>query len=189
MVEIAEGRADALAGLAASSRRVAAADMTSLPAAARFVFRGREGAIEPAGRAFGVGLPRAACRFAEADGRLAAWLGPDEWLLVAPGADAGPIAAAIEAETAAVPHSLVDVGQRQVAIEVSGPAAATVINAGCPLDLSPEAFPAGMAARTVLAKAEIVLFRTAPETFRIEVWRSFAAYVWQSLDEARREFV
>jgi sarcosine oxidase subunit gamma len=45
-----------------------------------------------------------------------------------------------------------------------------------------------MCTRTVLGKAEIVLWRTAPDIFRIEVWRSFAAYVWLFLDEARGEF-
>jgi sarcosine oxidase subunit gamma len=45
-----------------------------------------------------------------------------------------------------------------------------------------------MCTRTVLAKAEIVLWRTAPHVFKVEVWRSFAAYVWQFLNEARGEF-
>jgi sarcosine oxidase subunit gamma len=62
-----------------------------------------------------------------------------------------------------------------------------VLNCGCPLDLDIGAFAVGMCARTVLAKAEIVLWRTAPDRFRIEVWRSFAAYVWGVLEEARRE--
>jgi sarcosine oxidase subunit gamma len=181
-------RASALAALAAAAKPVPAAALAPLPEAARFVFRAREGAIEPAGRAFGPALPREARRFVAATGRIAVWLGPDEWLLIAPGEEAAPIAAAIEAETAAAPHSLVDVSHRSVGIEVSGGEAAAVLNAGCPLDLSAEAFPVGAATRTVLAKAEIVLMRTGPETFRIDVWRSFAAYVWQYLEEARREF-
>jgi sarcosine oxidase subunit gamma len=43
-----------------------------------------------------------------------------------------------------------------------------------------------MCTRTVLAKAEVVLWRTAAETFRLEVWRSFVAYVSQFLAEAAR---
>ena len=46
-----------------------------------------------------------------------------------------------------------------------------------------------MCTRTVFGKAEIVLWRTAAETFRIEVARSFAPYVWACLEEARREFL
>lgn len=48
------------------------------------------------------------------------------------------------------------------------------------------AFPVGMCTRTLLGKAEIVLWRTAPEVFRIEVWRSFAAYLSAFLEEAAR---
>jgi sarcosine oxidase subunit gamma len=67
-----------------------------------------------------------------------------------------------------------------------GPQAATLLSAGCPLDLDDSAFPVGMCTRTVLAKAEVVLWRTGAEAFRIEVWRSFVAYVSQFLAEAAR---
>jgi len=45
-----------------------------------------------------------------------------------------------------------------------------------------------MCTRTVFAKAEIVLWRTAPDAFRIEVWRSFTDYVARLLGEAAREY-
>jgi len=45
-----------------------------------------------------------------------------------------------------------------------------------------------MCTRTLFGKAEIVLWRTTPDTFRIEVWRSFAPYVLGSLAEAAREY-
>jgi hypothetical protein len=73
-------------------------------------------------------------------------------------------------------------------IEVKGAKAAEAINGFCPLDLDTQAFPVGMCTRTVFGKAEIVLWRTAPETFRIEVWRSFASYVLGCLEEAGREY-
>jgi heterotetrameric sarcosine oxidase gamma subunit len=44
-----------------------------------------------------------------------------------------------------------------------------------------------MGTRTLLGKAAIVLWRTAADVFRIEVWRSFTPYVWACLEEARRE--
>ncbi len=43
-----------------------------------------------------------------------------------------------------------------------------------------------MCTRTMLAKAEVVLWRTGAQAFRLEVWRSFAAYVSQFLAEAAR---
>ena len=62
-----------------------------------------------------------------------------------------------------------------------------LLNAGCPLDLDSTAFPIGMCTRTVLAKAEIVLWRTGQDVFHVEVWRSFADYVSSFLAEVARE--
>lgn len=165
------------------------ARLAPLPPVSRLVLRGGPAAIEAAGGALGTALPRQACRAATAPGgRAALWLGPDEWLVLAPAADGPALAAALEGAMEGRPHSLVDVSDRQVGIEVSGPDAAAALNVGCPLDLGEGAFPVGMCTRTVLAKAEVVLWRTAPETFRVEVWRSFADYVWGYLEEASREF-
>ncbi len=52
---------------------------------------------------------------------------------------------------------------------VSGSRAARVVNAFCALDLHPSAFPVGMCTRTMLGKAEIILWRTEADTFRIDV--------------------
>ncbi len=165
------------------------AALTALPPVARFVLRGRPGAVEAAASAFGAPLPQLACRAVTVgEGRAALWLGPDEWLLLASPTDGPALAAALERALDGHPHSLVDVSHRQVGIEISGPDATAALNAGCPLDLDVPAFPPGMCTRTVLAKSEIVLWRTAAETFRVEVWRSFAAYVWSFLAEASREF-
>jgi sarcosine oxidase subunit gamma len=115
----------------------------------------------------------------------ALWLGPDEQLLL--GAEGADIATALEPALRALPHSLVDVSHRQTALQVSGPHATRLLSTGCPLDLDLASFPVGMCTRTVLAKAEIVLWRTSEHVFHIEVWRSFAAYVSEFLAEAARE--
>lgn len=159
-----------------------------LPPAARFILRGRPPAIAAAASAFGAALPQQACRATVAGDRAALWLGPDEWLLLTPEADSAALAGALEQAMAGKPHALADVSHRQVGIAVAGPHAAVVLNAGCPLDLDPGAFPPGMCTRTVLAKIEIVLWRTAPLLFHVEVSRSVAAYAWRFLAEASREF-
>jgi len=157
-----------------------------LPPAARWILRGDERVRVAAGSALKLALPEAACRAVSAGESAALWLGPDEWLLIAAERMAQETAAGLAAALAQLPHSLVDVGHRQIALEVSGRDAPTLLAAGCPLDLEASAFPVGMCTRTMLAKAEIVLWRTAPEVFRIEVWRSFAAYVASFLAEAAR---
>jgi len=45
-----------------------------------------------------------------------------------------------------------------------------------------------MCTRTVLAKADIVLWRTRDDAFHLEVWRSFSGYVTGLLGEIAREF-
>lgn len=153
--------------------------MSNAPAMARHVLRGRLEALSAAENALGFALPREACRSASLNGTHALWLGPDEWLLLsAPEAGLGDL---LEAAMGANPHSLVEVTDRQVGLVISGAEAETVLSVGCPLDLDQAAFPVGMCTRTVLSKAEIVLWRTGPQTFHLEVWRSFSAYLRQFL--------
>jgi sarcosine oxidase subunit gamma len=177
-----------LSTLAAAQLPSPAAALQVLPDAAKFIFRGRQEAVLAAGRAFGAALPETACRSAIGGERTALWLGPDEWLLIAPRQEEDEIAQTFAAALAGVPHALVAVSHRNCGVEIAGEQAATVLNGGCPLDLDLGAFPVGMCTRTILGKAEIVLWRTAVDTFRIEVWRSFASYVWNFLEEARSEF-
>lgn len=155
-------------------------------AAMRYILRGDAAVQAAAGEALGLAVPSEPCRAERAGERAALWLGPDEWLLLAP-AHAGPtLGSALAAKLAGLPHSLVDVGHRQIGLEIEGAAGATLLAAGCPLDLHQDAFPVGMCTRTMLGKSEITLWRVAPETFRLEVWRSFAAYVCGFLAESAR---
>jgi sarcosine oxidase, subunit gamma len=159
-----------------------------LPSATRFVFQGDAEARTAASTAWGVPFAEQACRAKTADERATLWLGPDEYLLWdgASGADPGgaaALAAAIERALGELPHALVDVSRRQIAMRLSGPRATDILSGGCPLDLDLEQFPVGACTRTVFAKADIVLWRTAPETFHLEVGRSFGAYVSGLLEE------
>jgi sarcosine oxidase subunit gamma len=160
--------------------------LAPLPPAARYILRGGAPVRAAAEKAAAVGIPAEACRAIAQEDRAALWLGPDEWLLIAPAAQGGALAGRLATALAGLPHSLVDVSHRQGAAELRGPQAATLLAAGCPLDLDASAFPVGMCTRTVLAKAEVVLWRTASEVFRIEVARSFVAYVSEFLAEAER---
>jgi sarcosine oxidase subunit gamma len=158
-----------------------------LPAATRLSLRGGPEAYRAASTAFGVELPSAACRAVTVGARAALWLGPDEQLLIAPESEGAAIAAALAAGLAGIPHSLVDVSHRQIALSVRGPHAEWLLAHGCPLDVSLAEFPVGMCTRTVFAKAEILLWRTAADAFRVEVWRSFADYVVALLAETAIE--
>lgn len=158
-----------------------------LPGATRLSLRGAEPARLAAGAAFGAALSTTACRAVTLGDRSALWLGPDEQLLLAPAAGSQPLVQALRDALAGHPHALVDISQRQVALELRAAQGAWLLGAACPLDLDPSAFPVGMCTRTVFAKAEIVLWRRAPELFHVEVARSFTHYVVALLDEIARE--
>jgi sarcosine oxidase subunit gamma len=167
------------------ARMTACTLVRPLPPTTRYVLRGGPQAIAAAGNALALDISQVACRAAVNGERAALWLGPDEQLLLAP--DGLDLTATLTSALRDFPHSLVDVSHRQIGLEVSGPHASVMLNAGCPLDLDISAFPVGMCTRTVFAKAEIVLWRTSEDVFHVEVWRSFAAYVSQFLAEVERE--
>ena len=173
-------RRSALDGLALPSRSGVVA-VGHAGAVARFLYRGDPALVDGA---FGIELPTTPMRAAVNGTRAALWLGPDEWLLLASEGEGLSLNEALSGALRGHPASLVDVGHRQVGLVVAGPRADMLLNAGCPLDLDVAAFPAGMCTRTILAKAEIVLWRTADETFRLEASRSVAPYVVAFLAEA-----
>ncbi len=156
------------------------------PFAARWILRGGPEVSLTVAAPFGAPPPLEPLRAAAQGPRSALWLGPDEWLLIAED-EAPELGGALAAALAGLPHALVDVSHRQCAIELSGPGAARLLNAGVPLDLDSDAFPVGMATRTLLLKAEITLWRREAERFRLEVARSFAPYVAAILTASARD--
>jgi sarcosine oxidase subunit gamma len=178
-------RQSALGAARATQGPHAAACLRALPAASRFSFRGSPPEAETAGVAFGVPFSLQSCRAHQTEDRAALWLGPDEWLLLAPEDAARAVQAALIRALGERPYALIGIAHRNTALEISGPRATMVLNAGCPLDLHTSRFPVGMCTRTILGKAEIILWRTASEVFHIDVWRTFAPYVWDFLIEAR----
>jgi sarcosine oxidase, subunit gamma len=180
-------RQSAFALAAKPQSSAAPVSIRPLQAEARWSLRLPERDVAGRATIAGFQLDQPVNRFTATDGRTAVRLGPDEWLLLAPEADAEMVAVELTSALEGHHHALVDISHRNVALSVSGPAAANVLNAGCALDLDTRRFPAGTATRTLLGKAEIVLLRNA-DGFRVECWRSFATYVSAFLSEAAREF-
>jgi sarcosine oxidase subunit gamma len=163
--------------------------MKAMPPAMRFILHGDAAARAAAATAWGVAFAEQSCRATLQGQRATLWLGPDEYLLI--GADEESEVTTADALARAlgdVPHALVNVGHRQFALEVSGPHATTILSGACPLDLDLGEFPVGMCTRTVLAKADILLWRTREDGFHLEIWRSFGGYVTGLLSEIASEF-
>jgi sarcosine oxidase subunit gamma len=102
-------------------------------------------------------------------------LGPDEWYALLPQGDA-------LVPVGGQPLSMVDVTARAVGFVLEGPGAVAALMRGCPLDLA--RFTAGRATRTVFETVEVQVWMVAEDRFHVEVWRSFAPWLWHALAEA-----
>ena len=140
------------------------------PAATLFSLRGSASDLAPFTK---VALPARIGDACEQDGELAVMLGPDEWLLIG----------SVSGDSAGQPVSITEISERQVGFEVTGPRAAELLMSGCPLDL--ERMAVGRGTRTIYETVEIVVVKRAPESFRVEVWRSFAPWLWAALAQAQ----
>lgn len=118
----------------------------------------------------------------------ALWLGPDEWLIVAPEGRNDALHALLHGALKGAHHSLVDLSANRTIIEISGEHARLVLAKGCPLDLHATRFTVPQCAQTVLAKAQVILQCTdARPVFRLFVRNSYAAYLAEWLADAAAE--
>lgn len=160
------------------------ARLEAVHAAGRLVLRAGGPARERIGEALGLDLARPVGTATAGEGMVALRLGPDEWWLLAEAGGDPWLAARLADAAGPLPISVVDVSHRNLGFGLAGPAVEAVLAAGCPLPLDPIRFPVGRATRTLLAKAEIVLWRRGSDRFHIEVARSLAPYVVAFLGEA-----
>jgi sarcosine oxidase subunit gamma len=139
------------------------------PPVSRYSLRARQGqALETLLK---VKVPK---KIGAAEGEIAC-LGPDEWLLRT---EAGTTISMDEG----LPIAITDISERAICLVVEGPRAAELLMSGCPLDL--DGFAVGRATRTIYETVEIILIHEAEERFHVEVWRSFAPWLWTALTTA-----
>ena len=125
------------------ARACGSVQLAALAPTTRLSIRAGAAAGTAIGLALGVLLPTVPCRSVIARDRAALWLGPDEWLIVAPRGLSDLAARAVKA-AGDHPASIVDVSHRSRTLEITGPRAAWCLNAFCALDLDVHAFPVGM---------------------------------------------
>lgn len=152
---------------------------------ARFILRVSPDRLAPFDKALGARLSPGIGDLTVADDLLVACLGPDEWYICTAAAKADALVKKFNKLGEKEPHSLVDVSHRETCIDVRGARATWLLNAASPLDLEVMAAPG--AARTIFERVQIILFKLAPDHYRIEVWNSFADHVWGLLAAASHE--
>lgn len=146
-------------------------------------------ALAAANRVLGLQLPLTPNTTTAGQELLAAWLGPDEWLLLTEHHQPDALVTDLQAALTGHFASVVDTSAGQTVIRLSGPSALDVLARGCALDLHPSVFPPGACAQTLLARAQALLIAVDDTpTFDIIVRRSFAPYVAAWLEDSAREF-
>jgi sarcosine oxidase subunit gamma len=123
------------------------------------------------------------------------WLGPDEWLVVGADGAAPDLVGLLGGLLAGERGAAVDLSANRTTIELTGPCARDVLEQGCPVDLHPRVFGPGQCLQTMVARAQVVIWRPsgggdsgAGETFRLLVRGSFAGYLAAWLTDAAGEY-
>lgn len=143
------------------------------------------GDLSPFATALGLTLPARIGTRTSAGEVEAICLAPDEWMIHAPEAQLSGLQSACAGLYDRHPHSLVDVSGRETTFVIDGPRAAELLTLGCPRDL--DRLKPGEGRRTVFDGATVILWRDADNAFRMDVWHSFAPYLFHLLDTGCRE--
>ncbi|AGZ37508.1 sarcosine oxidase subunit gamma family protein [Pseudomonas sp. SWI6] len=138
-------------------------------------------------KALGLELPVALTVVANGEMSLQ-WMGPDEWLLIVPGGQEFATEQKLRAALEGQHIQVVNVSGGQSVLELRGPNVRDVLMKSTSYDVHPNNFPVGKAVGTVFAKSQLVIRRTAEDTWELVVRRSFSDYWWLWLQDASAEY-
>lgn len=138
------------------------------------------------------GLPAASGGVSGTGDTSVLWLGPEEFLVVAPTEAheslGGDLIQALREALADGAGQVVDLSANRTTFELTGPRARAVLEKGCSLDLHPRVLSAGTALSTEIGNIPVVLWKTGEESFRIFPRASFADFLGRWLLDAMREY-
>ena len=133
--------------------------------------------------ACGVDLPGQR-EIAVAGEKGAAWMSPDELLLMVPYEGVGDALAAVEKALKGEHFLAVNVSDARAVFQVQGKAAREIIAKLCPVDMAPGAFEPGQIRRTRMAQIAAAFWMEDAETIRVVCFRSVAEYAFNLLKDA-----
>jgi sarcosine oxidase subunit gamma len=152
-------------------------------------------AVAAVGAVLGVELPVEPCTFTSGTAPFGAvevaWMGPDEYLVLAPPDLALALETAVRQAFGESPGAAVDVSAQRTTVTLAGPHARDVLAHGCSIDLHPAAAKTGTCVQTLLSRTGIVLLvdDAARGEFTVLVRASFAEYFAAWLVDASVEYV
>ena len=138
-------------------------------------------------KALGLELPVALTVVANGDTSLQ-WVGPDEWLLIVPGGQEFEVEQKLRAALEGQHIQVVNVSGGQSLLELRGANVREVLMKSTSYDVHPNNFPVGKAVGTVFAKSQLIIRRTAEDTWELVIRRSFSDYWWLWLQDASAEY-
>ena len=150
---------------------------------ARLSLRAR-GDLSPLEQALGLSIPQKIGQRASVGDIEMLCIGPDEWTIVASNAE--PIVSACGAIYETSPHSLVDISGREVTLEIKGSQATELLTIGMPRN--PDSIATGEGRRVAFDGMSVVLWRDAEQSYRMDIWNSFATHLFHLLETGCREF-
>jgi sarcosine oxidase subunit gamma len=129
---------------------------------------------------------------AAVNGTAVLWLGPAEFMIVAPEESHDSVGGSLISDLTAALGSdegqVVDLSANRTTFELTGSRARAVLEKSCSLDLHPRVFKAGTALATEIGHIPVVLWKTADETFRLFPRASFADFLGRWLLDSMREY-
>lgn len=123
-------------------------------------------------RTTGVTLSTTPLSVSSQDGWHALHPSPDEWLLIGASGDAGDLVDRFALVDR--PHSLVDVSNRSLSLQISGGGAVSLLAGACSMDL--ERMAVDSCTRTLMGKVTVLLWRWS-DGWRLSYARSLDGYV------------
>ncbi len=114
----------------------------------------------------------------------AAWMSPDELLILTPYAQAQKASASLSKSLTGTHHLAAIVSDARATFTITGPAARDVLAKLSPADLSEQGFAAGQIRRTRLAQVPAAFWYSSAEQIQVVCSRSVAQFVFGLLKNA-----
>lgn len=133
--------------------------------------------------AVGTAMP-APRRIVMGDGKAAAWMSPDELLILVPYEAALETVATLQKALEGEHHLVADVSDARAIFTIKGPKADQVLMKLCPVDMA--GLAEGEIRRTRAAQVAAAFWKSGPEEFTLVSFRSVAGYVMGLLEVSAR---
>lgn len=135
----------------------------------------------------GFDIPLNVCRtsIVQASETTVISVGPNMWDIVCKQSDTHSLLSAIEAATKQSNIFVTDMSDQLICMEIKGPNSLELLSRGCALDLRKDRFEIGHSARSLLAQANVILWRVDEDKYRmlfdVSLWNYLSQWIEESV--------